>query len=55
MGRPEAFLRYADWLFVRALELRETGDVESAEKYERRAIDCLDQAEALDRQKSKVN
>lgn len=55
MSRPEAFLRYAHWLFGRALALRETGDVETAEKYESRAIECLDQAEALERQKSKLD
>jgi hypothetical protein len=40
----EAFLRYADWLFARALALREAGDIGTAEKYEQRAVECLDQA-----------
>jgi tetratricopeptide (TPR) repeat protein len=40
----EAFLRYADWLLARALALRAAGDVETAEKYEQRAIECFDQA-----------
>jgi hypothetical protein len=40
-----ALLRYADWLFARALKLRESGDVESAETLEQRALEYLDQAE----------
>jgi hypothetical protein len=51
VGR-EAFLRYADWLFARALTLREAGDIETAEKYEQRAVECLDQA-ILDGQQQK--
>ena len=38
-------LRYADWLFARALKLRESGDIESAETLEQRALEYLDQAE----------
>jgi hypothetical protein len=40
-----ALLRYADWLFARALKLRESCDVESAETFEQRALAYLDQAE----------
>jgi cellobiose-specific phosphotransferase system component IIA len=41
----EPFLRYADWLLARALTLRETGNVEAAEKYVQRALECLDKAD----------
>jgi hypothetical protein len=40
----EGFLKYADWLLARALVLRETGNIEAAEKYAQRALECLDQA-----------
>jgi hypothetical protein len=37
----EALLRYADWLFARALELREAGDIDGAEALEKRASEYL--------------
>lgn len=44
-GVAPALLRYADWLLARALKLRESGDVASAETFEQRALEYLDQAE----------
>lgn len=47
----EGFLRYADWLFARALVLREAGNMEAAEKYVQRALECIDQAETMEKAK----
>jgi hypothetical protein len=41
----EGFLKYADRLLARALMLREGGDIEAAEKYVQRALECLDKAD----------
>ncbi len=42
---PEIPLRYANWLFARALKLRESGDSVGAEQLELRAMACLDDAD----------
>jgi hypothetical protein len=44
MNPSAAFLRNAEWLFARALKLREQGDAEGAEIFELRAVQYLDQA-----------
>jgi hypothetical protein len=47
----ESFLKYADWLLARALTLRESGNVEAAEKYVQRALECLDKADKQEQAK----
>jgi hypothetical protein len=41
----ESFRKYADLLLARALVLREAGNIEAAEKYVQRALECLDKAD----------
>lgn len=41
----ESFRKYADWLIARALVLREDGNIEAAQKYVQRALECLDKAD----------
>lgn len=45
-AQGEAFLRYANYLFARALKLREAEDIAGAELLERRAVQYLDEANA---------
>lgn len=49
----EALLRHADWLFARALTLREAGDVETAEELVQRALEYLDRANLDEQQKTR--
>lgn len=49
----EAVLRHADWLFARALTLREAGDVETAEELVQRALEYLDRANLDEQQKTR--
>jgi hypothetical protein len=48
----EAFLRHADRLLALALVLRETGNIQAAEKYVQRALECLDQANLGEQQRT---